>query len=109
MADERYPFLSQFLEKTHPKGGDETDKTSKKEDLSVSSGKFGGICREELPERILSCFECPWHRENFWSRHPELPKWCEYHMDGLLADNPQCISYRRGEVPQSRERGKEND
>ena len=109
MADERYPFLSQFLEKTPPKGGDKTDKTSKREELSVSSGKFGGICREEPSERILSCGECPWYAENPWTHYPELPAWCDWHFDHLEADNPACIGYRRGEVPERRERRKEHD
>ena len=109
MADERYPFLSQFLEKMLPEGGDKTDKTSEREQLSVSSGTFEGDCRKDLPEQILSCSECPWWQANPWSPHPGLSKWCHYHMDGLLKDNPQCISYRQGEVPPRRGKGKENE
>ncbi len=51
-------------------------------------------------ERILSCRECPWYAENPWTHYPELPAWCHYHMDNLAADNPACIGYRRGDVPQ---------
>jgi hypothetical protein len=98
MADERYPFLSQFLEKTLPKGVDKTDKTSEAGDLSVLSGEFGDICRAELPERILSCSECPWCQLNHWTHYPELPFWCGWHMDHLIEDNPSCIGFRRGEI-----------
>lgn len=55
------------------------------------------------PERILSCAECPWYQLNPWSHYPELPAWCHYNMDHLVIDNPQCIGYRRGEVPERRE------
>lgn len=52
------------------------------------------------PEKILSCQDCPWHRENPWTHYPELPAWCDWHFDHLAADNPACISYRRGEIQQ---------
>jgi hypothetical protein len=51
------------------------------------------------PECILTCSECPWHRANPWTHYPELPSWCDWHFDHLLADNPACIGYRRGELP----------
>jgi hypothetical protein len=60
--------------------------------------------REATPEKILSCSECPWHRNNPWTHYPELPAWCEWHFDHLVRDNPQCIGYRRGEVPNCREK-----
>jgi len=50
------------------------------------------------PECILTCSECPWHRANPWTHYPELPSWCDWHFDHLLADNPACIGYRRGEI-----------
>jgi len=51
------------------------------------------------PERILTCAECPQYQLNPWTHYPELGAWCHYHMDHLLIANPQCISYRRREVP----------
>lgn len=53
------------------------------------------------PERILSCAECPWYAGNPWTHYPELPAWCNWHMDNLAADNPACISYRRQEIPEA--------
>jgi hypothetical protein len=53
-------------------------------------------------ERIRSCTECPWHRENPWTHYPELPAWCAWcgwHFDHLAADNPACIGYRKGQIP----------
>lgn len=50
------------------------------------------------PERILSCEECPWYQVNPWTHYPELGAWCHYHMEGILTDNPSCISFRRGEI-----------
>jgi len=50
------------------------------------------------PERILTCAECPWYAPNPWTHYPELSAWCHYHMDGILKDNPACISYRRGGI-----------
>jgi hypothetical protein len=60
--------------------------------------------KTSFPERILSCTECPWHRKNLWTHHPELPAWCDWHFDHLMRDNPLCIGYRRGEVPDCREK-----
>jgi hypothetical protein len=57
------------------------------------------VKRPSPPERILTCAECPWHEENPWTNYPELPFWCAWHFDHLLADNPACIGYRRGEIP----------
>jgi hypothetical protein len=34
---------------------------------------------------------------------------CHCHMDNLLIDNPKCISYRQGEVPERRERRREHE
>jgi hypothetical protein len=61
------------------------------------------------PERILSCSECPWYQLNLWTHQQELGAWCWWHVDGILADNPACISYWRGEVPERRERRKEHE
>jgi hypothetical protein len=58
--------------------------------------------RVNLPERIISCAECPWHQANPWTHYPELPAWCGYHFDHLTADNPACIGYRKGEIPPPR-------
>jgi hypothetical protein len=52
-----------------------------------------------LPERIVSCVECPWYQQNPWTHYPELPAWCAWHFDHLAADNPPCIGYRKGEIP----------
>jgi hypothetical protein len=35
---------------------------------------------------------------------PNLPAWCGWHFDHLMRDNPLCIGYRRGEVPDCREK-----
>jgi hypothetical protein len=51
------------------------------------------------PERILSCTECPWFQQNPWTHYPDLPAWCGYHFDHLLADNSVCTGYRKGEIP----------
>jgi hypothetical protein len=75
----------------------EAVKTQKEEVLQLLVER-----RPSLPERILSCAECPWYQANPWTHYPELPAWCHHHMDGILTDNPVCISYRRGEVPQGR-------
>jgi hypothetical protein len=72
----------------------EVIKTHKHEVQRLLSGK-----QPSLPERVLSCVECPWYQANPWTYYPELPAWCHHHMDGLLTDNPPCISYRRGEIP----------
>lgn len=61
------------------------------------------------PERILSCSECPWYQLNPWTHQKELGAWCWWQVDGIIADNPACISYRRGEVPERRERRKEHE
>jgi hypothetical protein len=57
------------------------------------------LSRPAPPERILSCSECPWYRANPWTHYPESPAWCQHHMDHLLQDNPACIGYKNGEVP----------
>jgi|GEM_PF-1276978 hypothetical protein len=59
------------------------------------------------PERILSCSECPCYAENPWTHYPELPAWCNWHFDHLAANNPGCIGYRQGDVPQRPDRPQE--
>ncbi len=49
-----------------------------------------------------SCNSCPWCVDNPWSLYPDIPKWCGYRWDGLLADNPQCRDRLEGRVPAPR-------
>ncbi len=76
--------------------------------------KVANLCSTETaqasaPERILSCSECPWYQVNPWTHQQELGAWCWWYEDGILTDNPACISYRRGGVPERRERGTEHE
>jgi hypothetical protein len=63
----------------------------------VAKHDSGEARRASPPACLVTCVAaCPWYELNPWTHYQELGAWCWWHVDGILTDNPACISYRRG-------------
>jgi hypothetical protein len=120
VARSRFPFLAKFLAGMSPKEADKTDRTAETEVLSVLSVSSEGVSwLEQSGETLLqdgnllkrlktegdktdktipSCRECPHYLPK--AVNPDYPAWCMFWEDVLLEENPACLAYREGKIPE---------